>query len=233
MDRPDVPQDWIKEIETPFFKLGFSRDGKVIVIPREGDCHWTLHPGAGSGYADIHKKIERPGVRAEYETLYRISHQEFAEKLDRVWQGLAPELIKLYRPISFGWIHHRGHSILAGCYPNVAQLRKAGAGNGTRLRITAEVVTRVVHAPEYLQDIWELEDTTFALFGCRRGRWRQIGILLKARHGAEPHSLLWVRLKDLHGFIRAAQAVFAREFGEILRQEMPRNAPELQSSKDG
>lgn len=232
MDHPDVPQDWIKEIETQFFKLGFSRDGKVIVIPHDGDCHWTLHPGTKSGYADIHKKVERPGSQAEYETLYRISRQELADKLDRVWQKLAPELVKLYRPITFGWIHHRGHSILAGCYPNVAQLRKAGAGSGTRLRITSEVVKRVVHAPEYLQDIWELEDTAFALFEYRRRRWRQIGILLKVRHEVEAHSLLWVRLKDLHGFIRAAQAAFAREFGEIRRQEMLQDAPGLHPGMD-
>ncbi len=213
--------DGVNSLETPFFKLHFSRDGKVVMIPRDPSInyHITLHPGWKSGYLDIHKKIERPGGEPQYETLFKISHEELAAKFEsvssRLLPKLLPELTKLYRPITFGWLHHRGYGLAAGRYPQVSQLRKAGAGEGKRLNITPEVMGRLIIMPDYLDDILDLEDTAFSIMKLRHGQWREVGLLLKHRRPDGAYSLFWIRQNDFNHFIRFIENEMREVFAEF------------------
>lgn len=221
-ENPSIPIDeGVNSFETPLFKMHFSRDGKVILISRDPsiDFHITLHPGGKSGYLDIHKKIERPGEAPTYETLYKISHQELSAKLEifanRLMPRFLPELTKLYRPITFGWLHHRGYGLAAGRYPKVSQLRKAGAGGGKRLNVTPEVMGRLLSEPEYLEDILDLEDTTFAIIKTRHGQSRTVGLLYKKLRDDGNYSLFWIKQKDFNRFIRFFENEMRQVFSEL------------------
>lgn len=209
--------DEFNSLETPFLKLHLGRDGKVVLIPRgpSTDYHITLHPGWKSGYMDIHKKVEQPGEQPRYETLYKISHAELAARFEKVGQRLLPELLKLYRPITFGWLHHRGYGLAAGRYPKVSQLRKAGAGDGKRLNITSEVMGRLHIEPDYLEDVLDLEDSALPIMECRHGRWREVGLLLKHLQADGTYSLHWVRRKDFNRFLKLIEIEMCQVFGEF------------------
>lgn len=189
-----------RKIDTIFGRLDLRPDGKLVFIPREQlvPHHFTFHPGTRSGFVDIHKKSEDQPTPV-YETLYRGSHKDLTRDLEDFGRKFIPSFVALIKPVTIGWLHHRGYGICAGYYPSANQLRQAGAGTGKRLKIDATVMKKLLHSPDYLEDIFALNDRAFPLFKRKPGKpWRQVGILFKGPDRPEDlPRLYWIKLRDL------------------------------------
>lgn len=193
-------RDEFRRIETPFGSIAARPDGKLVFIPRGQPVpfHYTFHPGTNSGFIDFHKKIEGKPVPT-YETLFKVSHDEIAKELERIGRKLVPLFLGIVKPVTLAWLHHRGFAVSAGYYPSVNQLRRAGGGQGRRLKIDEGVMSKLIRAPEFFEDIFELEDRAFPIFKRRRSRpWRQVGTLFKGPVRPDNDPLLyWIKLREL------------------------------------
>jgi hypothetical protein len=196
MLRPTLPHG-ARGIECENFALQFLSD-KILFVPRSGaeGEHYTLHAGSNSGILDLHETQMSSGHSEQHRTLFAIRRANIPAALEAI-RPLLSELLALLRPLRLGWLKHRGIGIARGIDlisdEDIAAAMRKRKG---RLAIDPQLYEAHIFVPEFLEEIYDFPNGTFALFR----RQRRIGIGFKATRADGDVCLSWVKLSDLMRF---------------------------------
>jgi hypothetical protein len=194
----------------------FLTNGKVLAVPEGSGVHFTLHPGHRSGVIDFHKTNERlpSSDPSRHETLAAIPKEEIMRCLTRFGPNHVWDLLRLLRPIRIGWIARRRLGMVA--FPTEPQLNSV-----SEIRIRAsppacfERRNDSMPIREFLEDIFEMPDTCFLLFDCKRPPPTMYGVLFKVIGPRGETVLYWIRLRDLRRWSNKMQVLFSELLGGL------------------
>ncbi len=198
MHRPILPHG-ARGIEGDNFALQFGAD-KIVFVPRSAANgeHYTFHAGPASGVLDLHETQMTSGRSEQHRTLFAMRRDDIPAALGEMTPLLA-ELLALLRPLRLGWLKHRDIGIARGIDlisdEDIAAATRKRKG---RLAVDPELYQQNIFVPEFLEQVYDFPDGTFALFRRRR----RIGIGFKTTVAGGDVRLSWIKLTDLMRFGR-------------------------------
>jgi hypothetical protein len=133
------------------------------------------------------------GCSAQHRTLFAMRREDIPPALELL-RPLLSELLSLLRPLRLGWLKHRDIGIARGI-DLISDLDIAAATRKRkgRLAIDPQLYEAHIFVPEFLEEIYDFPNGTFALFR----RQRRIGVGFKATRADGDVCLSWVKLSDL------------------------------------
>lgn len=191
-----------KGIEADDFAVEFRGD-KIVFIHKSAGAgkHYTFQAGLKSGVIDLHE-THPASEQEQRHTLFAMRRDDLAALLGEA-ALMVPELLRLLRPLTVGWLHHRNIAIARGIdLVSDEDIAAVTRKRKRRLTLDTALYEQNVFVPEFLEEVYEFPDGNFALF--RRGR--NIGIGFK-KTGADGHvRLFWIKRRDLLRFGNSWQA---------------------------
>jgi len=195
----------------------FLPSGKVLVIPEGSGFHYTLHPGHQTGVVDFHRTNEGlPNTdTSRYETLFAMPQTEIVQNLGAVGKEPIVDLLRLLRPIRIGWIARRRLGIVA--FPTETELSNV---SGIKVKKEAyldfaEPLKSWVRVPEFINDIFQMPNSAFLIYDCRKATSSPYGVLFKVICSQDFSSLYWIRLRDLRRWGTRMELMFAEHFSRF------------------
>jgi hypothetical protein len=198
MHRPILPHG-ARGIEGDNFALQFGAD-KIVFVPRSAANgeHYTFHAGPASGVLDLHETQMTSGRSEQHRTLFAMRRNDIPAALGEMTPLLA-ELLALLRPLRLGWLKHRDIGIARGIdLISDEDIAAATCKRKGRLAVDPELYQQNIFVPEFLEQVYDFPDGTFALFRRRR----RIGIGFKTTVAGGDVRLSWIKLTDLMRFGR-------------------------------
>lgn len=192
-------------IEGKDFVIAFGSHKVVFISEHRSGCdlseqgmetHYTLHAGPGSGVIDLHETKTFADGQKRHRTLFAWR----TEGIPALAQQLVPMLyafLSLLRPLRLGWMMHRGIGVARGIDPVGDQdIAAVTRKRKRRLILDRQLYEKNVFIPEYLEEIYEFPDGSFALFDRRR----KIGLGFKVTDPGGNARLFWIKRRDLLRF---------------------------------
>ena len=185
MPRSTLPHR-ARGIEGENFVLQFLAD-KIVFVPKSGTKgeHYTPHAGSKSGVLDVHETQMSSGRSSQHRTLFAMRREDIPAALESL-RPLLSGLLALLRPLRLGWLKHRGIGIARGIdLISDIDIGAATRKHKGRLAIDPQLYKAHIFVPEFLEEIYDFPNGTFALFRC----YRRVGIGFKATSpdgGAQP-----------------------------------------------
>jgi hypothetical protein len=196
------------------FAIQFGLD-KIIALRKSTGEHYTLHAGTNSGVLDVHHTWTDENGQVRHQTLFALRHDDLLPLIAEL-EWLVPGFLRVVRPLSVGWLHHRHISIVRGLDPVTDEdIAAVTQKRHKRLVISEEKLSQNIKTPDYLEEIWGFPDGAFSLFH----RNRRIGIGIKATDPGGSVHLMWIRLRDLRRFISQAEG---NVITTVLRYAVPK-----------
>lgn len=196
MPRSTLPHR-ARGIESEHFVLQFLAD-KIVFVPKSGAKgeHYTLHAGSKSGVLDVHETQMSSGRSSQHRTLFAMRREDIPAALESL-RPLLSALLALLRPLRLGWLKHRGIGIARGIdLISDLDIGPATRKHKGRLAIDPQLYKAHIFVPEFLEEIYDFPNGTFALF--RRNR--RVGIGFKATSPDGRVYLSWIKTRDLSRF---------------------------------
>jgi hypothetical protein len=114
--------------------------------------------------------------------------------LEPIIPRLIQDLIAGIRRLRLGWLHHNNIRILCGLFPSDSN--PAIKAQGSVLALSGDSLP--FRWPEYLEDVYDDPDESFALFKIRRGHPPEfIGVGFKRFGPNNQPTLYWIKRSDL------------------------------------
>jgi hypothetical protein len=196
MDRVGLPHG-AKGIESDDFAIEFRGD-KIVFVPKSHGAgnHYTVHAGPKSGVIDLHETHPGADGREQHRTLFAMRRDDLAALLGEAAPRL-PDFLRLFRPLTVGWMKHRNIGIARGIDPvSGDEIAAVTQKHKRRLRLDPERYERNIFVPEFLDEVYDFPDGTFSLFH----RGRNIGIGFKKTDQEGNVRLFWIKRRDLASF---------------------------------
>ena len=155
--------------------LVFAKD-KLVVTSKGAREHLTVHFGPNSRVLDIHKTYTGNGS-ATHTTLFSLPHANLTAMMQEIALPLMKSLTGIIRPVDPAWMAKQQIGAIVGFLPTSANIAAVTNVRRQKLIIDAGKLAARIWTPEFLEDLYELEDgEIFTLLSCKnRRRPRRIG----------------------------------------------------------
>ena len=223
-----LPHD-ARGMDFDMFAFEFRPDGKIHFFPKSGNgSHYTIHPGNKSGILDVHKTYMMPDGTKKHETIFAMKNEDIPRLLLEIGPIMISALEGLRRPLSLGWLKHRNITIVYGLYPSDTDFAKITKRNShKRLDIDNNAFQNNVYVPEYLEEIYDMEDGAFSLISIRRRKSKHIGVAFKTTLLSGDIDIFWIKLKDLPRMMKRMEPILIQEVKkyQLSREEFSKYLP--------
>jgi len=207
-----LPHD-ARGIDFDMLAFQFCPDGKMLLLPKSGNGpHITIHPGNKSGILDIHKTYTMPDGTKKHETIFAMRNEDIPQLISEIAPLMMSALEGLLRPLRLGWLKHRNIGIVYGLYPSESDFVRITKRNSRkRLVIDKEEFHKNILIPEYLEDIYYMDDGAFSLESVRRRKSKIIGVAFKVTIPSGDIRLFWIKLKDIPRMVKCLEPILLQE----------------------
>jgi hypothetical protein len=186
-----------KGIDHERFWVSFT-DGKIMAsLKDQKDIHYTLMLNGRSGIIDVHiTSLDEQGERSD-KTLFAMKKTDLESCLQEIGMFALPTLGELLRPLRLGWLAHRNIGVIMGLFPTDQEIMAATVKKKGKLRFVENALESNIHAPEFLEEIWDVQDRVFSLFASKRGASKLFGIGFKFTDSKGNACTAWIKKRDI------------------------------------
>lgn len=214
------------------FVLILTRDGKVVLAPKDQPTHATIHFGGSSGIIDAH--VTTQGPAPTHDPLGGLRVGDLDELLNRIQPTFERNMERLMRrvvrPVRFGWLRHKG--ILALPFPMDDQtMLSLGRRRGRRWKLDQQRFAEHFGSP-LCRTEFESGSSPAALLARRRDMSSGIyGAVFRIPFPDGRVRFCWFKASDL---LRELEALW-RHYGPAIRPHLlgPDQMREVKSSAEG
>lgn len=200
----------------------FLRSGKVVFKVTGEDSHITLHPGPYTGVLDLHRTREQlpDDDPAKYETLGKISHTEFTDRLNAIGPRSISELLSLLRPIRLGWMIRRRLAIGPAFPPESVLPKITGIRLRSEQRGIGEPLNTLLRPPGFYEDVFECPGWSYLLFDWKKSSQTPYGVLFTYRDVNNHACMRWFKYRDVLRWAARWEPVFREALSPLLPEQM-------------
>ncbi|NWJ40964.1 MAG: hypothetical protein HXX12_08325 [Geothrix sp.] len=168
-------------------------EDKLVLHPKDGDQHWTLHFGPISKILDIHRTRRAAGGAVEYETLFEISHERLGSLLGEISAELMSAFRSLLHPLQIDWMVRHHVSAEPAFFPPESEFEELTRVRKKRLYIDATKLQDRIGHLAYLEDLLDLPDGRAFSIICHRNPLtpKDFGVGFKVTDPLGRPQLLW------------------------------------------
>jgi hypothetical protein len=189
-----------KGVELGDMLILFAKQKLVISSKAVGtNEHLTLHFGPTSKILDLHKTYTATDGTKTHETLFEISHGNLECMMQDLAGPFIESLMGLARPLTLEYMEKHGIGAIVGPLPTQDNLAATIDKHKGRITINNEKLAVEYHAPQYIDELYGLEEgKIFILISrARRRNARRIGFGFPVTDQRNRRRLVWIPDKEL------------------------------------
>ncbi|MHB8390264.1 MAG: hypothetical protein ACYDBH_11880 [Acidobacteriaceae bacterium] len=173
--------------------LMFSGD-KLIMSPKGAREHLTVHFGPNSQRLDIHRTTTIADGSTAHTTFFSISHADLTAMLQDIALPLMQTLMGIVHYVDPARMAQQQIGAIIGLFPTGADIATVTHVHHGKLVVDAKKISARIWSPEFLEDLYDLEDgEIFTLLSCKnRRRPRRIGFGFPVIDRIGRRRLVWI-----------------------------------------
>lgn len=205
-EKPRLPHG-AKGIDLGEGIIAFAKD--KIVFSRQGAReHVTLHFGPATGVLDVHKTWTADDGSPGHQRIYAIRHDDLASLLEEVGPLASHALMRVMRPLDFDDLVRKRIGVIVGVLMSGEDVDAVTCVRRGKLVVDPEKVASRAWMPEYLDELYQLEEGKFFTLVSTRRAPRVVGHGFAIADGSGGRRLLWLSSLQLVAEMRRLESLF-------------------------